>query len=262
MELAEVQQVHKFATRLKTALSTEMRGGRIYEIDTRLRPSGASGAPTVRLATLENHQLSHAKTWEHLALVPARFGIGPDFAQSAFDEVRRLVLTKHRNQKQLVRDAHSMLDQLRTHRITKPKPGTIELKLMPGGLMEAEYLTAFLVLKHAANMPEMAQVPYRGLADCLEQEHPEVAGLSGALTFLQNVHFYERLYGWTGLKIEKLNLTDHPINQSNSELEAELLKTTNLISRFIAQEITSCSGLTKKGLTAYREERVVWAIEA
>ena len=158
LEPEDVQQIHRFSNRLKTALTTEMRGGKVYEIDTRLRPSGASGAPTIRLSTFGSHQMEHAKTWEHLALVPCRFVMGPTFARDAFNDERQRVLLRPRDQEQLVKDAHSMLDQLRTHRIREPDADTFGLKLAPGGLMEAEYLIAFLCVKHAAATAELATI--------------------------------------------------------------------------------------------------------
>ncbi|NND00055.1 MAG: hypothetical protein HKN85_07725, partial [Gammaproteobacteria bacterium] len=46
----------KFVSRLQTAISTPMREGIVYELDTRLRPSGRSGAPTVSIESFETHQ--------------------------------------------------------------------------------------------------------------------------------------------------------------------------------------------------------------
>ena len=259
LELGDVQQAHKFAARLKTALSTEMRGGRIYEIDTRLRPSGASGAPTVRLATFEDHQMNHAKTWEHLALVPAQFGIGPDFAKEAFQTMRKSVLVRPRDANQLQQDAHSMLAQLREHRIKPQKKGIISLKLAPGGLMEAEYLVAFLVLKHAHQHPELADLPYCGLASQLEKINPGLKGLSEALINLQDLHLFERLYGWTEMPVKDLPLEGRPIAPDADTMLSKINQATSCIQHLIEHELIAKSGMSTKKVAAHQELKVIWA---
>jgi [glutamine synthetase] adenylyltransferase / [glutamine synthetase]-adenylyl-L-tyrosine phosphorylase len=129
-----------------------MRGGVVYEIDTRLRPSGNAGPPVLRLSSLETHQMQRANTWEHLALVPARLVYGGASKAAAFETVKARVLTRPRDPEQLIRDAHKMLARLREHRIRPAGKGVLSIKLRPGGLMESEYLAAFLSLQHGHSL--------------------------------------------------------------------------------------------------------------
>lgn len=259
LELDDVQNAHRLATRIKTALSAEMRGGIVYEIDTRLRPSGASGAPTVRLSTFRSHQMKRAKTWEHIAMVPARFVVGANFARVAFEEVRHDVLTRPRDQKILVRDAHSMLDLLREHRIGQGKDGTLSVKLMAGGLMEVEYLIAYLVLKWGAQHPQLATLPFSQLTTELEQIDPTLIGIKDALTFLQDVQFCERLYGWTGKEIRELNLPLSALTSKPGEFSDTLKVTGKLVSKLVREQIIRPSGLGASKLAIHVTKPVKWA---
>lgn len=259
LELDDVQGAHRLANRFKTALSAEMRGGRVYEIDTRLRPSGASGAPTVRLATFRSHQLERAKTWEHLALVPARFVHGPDFARQAFEATAREVLTRPRDQQQLVKDGHSMLGQLRDHRIRPFDRENFSLKLASGGLMEAEYLVSFLVLKYAADNPDLIDAAYHELPERLERLSSQLSGFADDFSFLQDAHNCERLMGWTGLSIDQIDFSGSPLKMSTARFDQRLYEAVARTSDHMTAFITEPSGLSAKKLATYREEAVRWA---
>nr|MCU0831098.1 hypothetical protein [Rhizobiaceae bacterium] len=122
----------------------------------------------LRLASLEKHQMERANTWEHLALVPARLVHGGAAMAGAFDTVKARVLTRPRDPDQLVRDAHKMLARLREHRIRPPAKGVLSIKLRPGGLMESEYLAAFLSLQHGHSLYARPHLMPAELRDALE----------------------------------------------------------------------------------------------
>ena len=160
----DMETAERFARRLNTALGTKMRGGMVYEIDTRLRPSGNAGPPVLRMETFLRHQMERANTWEHIALVPARMVVGPQSERDAFARLHANVLARPRDPEQFVRDAHKMLTRLRAHRIAKPPKNILNIKLRPGGLMESEYLAAFLSLKERHNLykePELMPTELR-----------------------------------------------------------------------------------------------------
>ena len=56
------------------ALSVPTAEGALYEVDTRLRPSGDQGPLAVSLDSFERYQREQAWTWEHMALARARVG--------------------------------------------------------------------------------------------------------------------------------------------------------------------------------------------
>ncbi len=62
----------RLAARLTAALSVPTAAGALYEVDTRLRPSGAKGLLAVTVASFARYQTEEAETWEHMALCRAR----------------------------------------------------------------------------------------------------------------------------------------------------------------------------------------------
>ncbi len=196
-EGVELDQVNRFVHRLQTALATPMKEGVVYEMDTRLRPSGQSGPPTVSLAGFEQYQRERAKTWEHQALITARYVAGHQSTGQEVMAVRRRVLSRRRAIDQLVMDAAKMRERIHNERIARIADDVINTKLRPGGLMEAEYLVSLTLLKHAADAPE--------LLDCNYDEAVKIAAglldfpeLADALEFWRVLQLWERLLGLTG----------------------------------------------------------------
>jgi len=241
---ADIEGAHRFSNRLKTALSTPMRGGVVYEIDTRLRPSGGAGAPTVRLSTLRTHQMERAKTWEHLALVPARIVYGPEFVREDFSEVRADVLSRPRQALHFIRDCHAMLNDLRTHRIRPSEPDRLALKLVPGGLMEAEYLVSVLTIQAAQTHPEIAKMAYRELPQRLEELEYAPKGFAESLRWLQDTHLLERLYGWENRDLSTLPRRQGPAVLLGDGYRDRLDAHCSLISAVVDAIIVKPSGLT------------------
>ncbi len=68
--------------------------GQLYEVDMRLRPSGAAGLLVSSLAAFREYQYHQAWTWEHQALVRARPVAGCPRLAARFEELRREVLAQ------------------------------------------------------------------------------------------------------------------------------------------------------------------------
>ncbi len=62
----------RFAQKVIHTLTTFTPAGRLYETDTRLRPSGASGLLVSSLNAFRTYQQDKAWVWEHQALLRAR----------------------------------------------------------------------------------------------------------------------------------------------------------------------------------------------
>ncbi|MEO0497204.1 MAG: hypothetical protein AAF141_07500, partial [Pseudomonadota bacterium] len=195
-----LDQANRFSLRLKSTLDTRMRAGQVWEIDMRLRPSGRAGPPTLRPVSFRTHQLERAKTWEHIALVPARFVCGSANSRALFNATRAAALTTPRNQQQLMLDACSMMALLRDERITETPTDAYEVKLITGGLMEAEFVLHTLVLKHAAQHTGLASMAYADLPNALGSIDPSLDQLPDALRCLSDMQFQARLHGSDALK--------------------------------------------------------------
>ena len=81
--LGATRYYNRLTARIVTALSVPTAAGPLYEVDTRLRPSGTQGPLAVTLESFYKYQRENAWTWEHMALTRARPVYGDAAARAA-----------------------------------------------------------------------------------------------------------------------------------------------------------------------------------
>lgn len=135
---------NRLGQRITAALSVPTAEGALYEVDTRLRPSGAQGPPAVSLASFEQYQKEQAWTWEHMALTRARPLYGSPAARSALQGLICDVLKRPRDPDELRKAVLEMRDTMARH---KPAKGPLDAKLARGGLVDLEFLVHYLQLR-------------------------------------------------------------------------------------------------------------------
>lgn len=135
--LGATQYFNRLAQRITNALSVPTAAGPLYEVDTRLRPSGAQGLLAVSLDSFARYQRENAWTWEHMALTRARPVFGSAAARAALAAVLSETLERPRDVDQVLRDAARMRRDIARH---KPPSGELDVKLAPGGLVDLEFL--------------------------------------------------------------------------------------------------------------------------
>jgi glutamate-ammonia-ligase adenylyltransferase len=145
--LGAVLYYNRLAQRLSGALSVPTASGPLYEIDTRLRPSGNQGPLVVSLDGFARYQREEAWTWEHMALTRARPVFGSPEARSAVQAVIDDVLAGDRPERDIPRDAATMRAEMVAH---KPPRGALDAKLAPGGLVDLEFTVHVAQLVHRA----------------------------------------------------------------------------------------------------------------
>jgi glutamate-ammonia-ligase adenylyltransferase len=134
------------ARRFLSGLTSQTAQGGLYDVDTRLRPSGNAGPLVVKLSGFDNYQHNEAWTWEHMALTRARVVAGdPELSQQVEDVVRD-VLLKPRDRSQLMADAADMRNKLAEHRQSK---SDWDIKMARGGLFDLEFIVQILQLEYA-----------------------------------------------------------------------------------------------------------------
>ncbi|MDC7677280.1 bifunctional [glutamine synthetase] adenylyltransferase/[glutamine synthetase]-adenylyl-L-tyrosine phosphorylase [Asticcacaulis machinosus] len=138
----------RFTQRLISALSAPTHEGLLYEIDMKLRPTGAKGPVAVSLAALENYYTKGADTWEFQALTRARvvWATSVDFA----DLVKLKVETILRGQRDRAKTAQDVLDMRALMEKERPAKGFWDFKLSVGGQVDAEFVAQYLQLIHAS----------------------------------------------------------------------------------------------------------------
>ncbi|MEH6828197.1 bifunctional [glutamine synthetase] adenylyltransferase/[glutamine synthetase]-adenylyl-L-tyrosine phosphorylase [Parasphingorhabdus sp.] len=142
--LGGTQYFNRLTARIVTALSVPTAAGPLYEVDTRLRPSGTQGPLAVTLESFYKYQRESAWTWEHMALTRARPVYGDEDLRELLQEEIRNILRKEREPEELRKAVRKMRLDIVEH---KPPKGPLDTKLMEGGLVDWEFIIHFLQLK-------------------------------------------------------------------------------------------------------------------
>ncbi|WP_394248834.1 bifunctional [glutamate--ammonia ligase]-adenylyl-L-tyrosine phosphorylase/[glutamate--ammonia-ligase] adenylyltransferase [Vibrio profundi] len=146
----------RLAQRIIHIFSTRTASGILYEVDTRLRPSGASGLLVSPIDAFDEYQHNEAWTWEHQALVRARMIYGDDALASAFNKTRHEVLCLNREEAKLRQEVSDMRVKMRDHLGSK-KAGRFMLKQDAGGITDVEFLAQYLVLRYSHEKPKLTR---------------------------------------------------------------------------------------------------------
>ncbi len=144
----------RLAQRIIHILTTQTAGGMLYEVDTRLRPSGASGLLVSGFAAFASYQREKAWTWEHQALVRARPVCGSAALGEAFQRLRREVLSRRREEEALRREVLEMRRKMYEAHAGKEQ-GRFYLKQDPGGITDIEFMVQYAVLAWSHAHPEL-----------------------------------------------------------------------------------------------------------
>ncbi|WP_321325711.1 bifunctional [glutamate--ammonia ligase]-adenylyl-L-tyrosine phosphorylase/[glutamate--ammonia-ligase] adenylyltransferase [uncultured Parasphingorhabdus sp.] len=142
--LGATQYYNRLAARLVTALSVPTAAGPLYEVDTRLRPSGTQGPLAVTLESFYKYQRENAWTWEHMALTRARPVYGSKAARAKLQKEICDILGEEREPEALRKAVRKMRLDIVDH---KPPKGPLDTKMMEGGLVDWEFIVHFLQLK-------------------------------------------------------------------------------------------------------------------
>ena len=144
--LGAVHYYNRLGARISTALSAATSAGALYEIDTRLRPSGAQGPLAVSLDGFRRYLMEDAWTWELMAMTRARPVYGSAPARAATQAILDEALARRRDRKALAQDVCKMRGDMAAH---KPAQGELDVKLGDGGLVDLEFAVHFHQLAEA-----------------------------------------------------------------------------------------------------------------
>ncbi|MEM7240804.1 MAG: bifunctional glutamine synthetase adenylyltransferase/deadenyltransferase [Pseudomonadota bacterium] len=181
-----------FTRRLITALSVEMAGGKLYEVDMRLRPSGRAGTVATSLSAFDDYQRNKAWVWEHLALTRARAIGGPDDLCQEIEQVRYDVLRQKATNPALVKELKEM--RKRIGDLPKQPAKRLSVKKPLGGALDIELVAQALALRHGlvVNQPR-AQLKAAAKMGAIKIEQAEQ--LCEAHIFFGTLEHLKRLLG-------------------------------------------------------------------
>ena len=192
--LAASHYYARFSQRLTNALSAHTAEGRLYEIDTRLRPSGDSGPIATEAAAFRRYHEKDAWTWEHMALTRARPVAGDrELCATVMDGIRA-VLCAPRDADTLLADVASMRERVDKERHTENR---WRLKHVRGGVLDLEFIAQYHLLRHAARHPSIlvqsTPSAYRRLGEAGVLDSDDAGELADIAAFLQRLQGLLRL---------------------------------------------------------------------
>ena len=144
----------RLAQRIIHILTARTPSGVLYEVDTRLRPSGASGLLVSGVEAFRHYQESEAWTWEHQALVRARMVAGDPAIAAAFSTLRRTILSRRRDATMLRNEVREMREKMRGH-LAAGNGGQFDLKQGGGGIADIEFMVQYGVLAWSHDHPAL-----------------------------------------------------------------------------------------------------------
>ncbi|MEE4718145.1 bifunctional [glutamate--ammonia ligase]-adenylyl-L-tyrosine phosphorylase/[glutamate--ammonia-ligase] adenylyltransferase [Pseudomonas alliivorans] len=158
----------RLGQRIIHLLTTQTNSGQLYDVDMRLRPSGASGLLVSSLSAFARYQDKEAWTWEHQALVRARVLTGsPDLGREV-ERVRADVLGRERDLDKLRAEVSEMRAKMRDNlgsRLTAAGRGAnafessmpFDLKQDAGGIVDIEFMVQYAALAWSREHPGLLQ---------------------------------------------------------------------------------------------------------
>ena len=147
------EMIARLAQKINSLLNTNSRFGKLYQTDLRLRPNGNAGLLVSTTTAFEYYQHHDAWTWEHQALTRARGVCGDEEILTRFESIRASVLQAQRDPGSLKKNILEMRQAIaKAH---QKKQMSFDLKHDPGGIIDIEFITQYLVLRWSRLHPEL-----------------------------------------------------------------------------------------------------------
>jgi glutamate-ammonia-ligase adenylyltransferase len=137
---------NRFAQRYVNALSALGRGGKLYDVDTRLRPSGKQGLLAVSDKAIAHYFSELAWTFEYMAFTKARAIAGDRPLCESLDNFIHAQIKKPRDAAKLKADVQEMRGRMEEGH---PGKNIWDIKHVRGGMVDIDFIAQYLLLLHA-----------------------------------------------------------------------------------------------------------------
>ena len=144
----------RLGQRLVHLLTVHTPAGRLYEVDTRLRPGGNRGLLVQSMQGFREYEFEEAWTWEHQSLLRSRAVAGDTALRQVFEEARIEVLRTAVRRGDLREEVRNMRARMREN-LSRAKPGQFHIKQDAGGIADLEFLVQYWMLKWADRHSEI-----------------------------------------------------------------------------------------------------------
>ncbi|ONG51213.1 glutamine-synthetase adenylyltransferase, partial [Pseudoroseomonas deserti] len=139
----------RLAQQMVAAITAPGAEGKLYEVDMRLRPTGNKGPVATSLSSFLRYHAEDAWTWERMALTRARCVAGPPGLRRRIAGAVKNAIVSHAGEA-AISDAVAMRGRMLRE---LPADGSWDIKAMPGGMIEVEFIAQALQLAHAKRHP-------------------------------------------------------------------------------------------------------------
>ena len=194
----------RLCRKLISVLSASGTDGRIFRVDTRLRPYGDSGALVMSFDAMENYYLQQGREWERYAWIKARVVAGDKTAgQRLLERLRPFVYRRYLD--------YGAFESLRGMKQSialevKRKDLKDNIKIGPGGIREIEFFGQMFQLIRGGVSPELQNPRIQNILQILVRNNyiPQSVHnqLQAAYLFLRNTE--NRLQECADLQTHKL----------------------------------------------------------
>lgn len=156
----------RLAQRLMSGLRALRPAGRLYEVDTRLRPSGSQGLLVTSVAAWERYHRGEARLWERQALTKLRPVAGdPGLCARVFRAATHYVYGTPPGAgdrlavPEIARAIRAMRERIERELVATGggQIGGYDIKIGPGGLIDIEFAAQLMKLCHGHAHPALRQ---------------------------------------------------------------------------------------------------------
>ena len=146
----------RMGQKIISLMTTLMPAGVLYEVDTRLRPNGASGMMVTDFESYKSYIENKAWNWEHQAFTRVRAVVGDAQSRQAFDDFKHHFLTQFRDIETVKADVVEMRQKM-ADSLDKSNDTQFDLKQGQGGIVDIEFMVQYLVLAFANQYPSLVE---------------------------------------------------------------------------------------------------------
>lgn len=192
------ESMTKLAQRLVNALAAHLEDGRLYEVDTRLRPSGQKGTLVSSLEAWRRYHTEAARLWERQALIKARAVAGDELLGRTVElEAQRFVYEHGASDGRAVAEEIIQMRERMEKELAREYLGSYDIKTGRGGLVDVEFAAQYLQLVHGPRHPELR---VRGTVEALDRaaalgilDEETHTTLTGGYRFLRRIEHRMRI---------------------------------------------------------------------
>jgi glutamate-ammonia-ligase adenylyltransferase len=195
----------RIAQRVLRLMETPHDEGPGYALDTRLRPSGNQGLLVVSLDGFARYQDERAESWERQALVKARVCAGDaDLGRRALAVATRAAYERGAPDPLRIHHLRGRMERELGHERLDRSPARYDLKVGRGGLVDIEFATQWLQMRHGADSrvrtPE-TEVAISALETCGYLEAPLAEVFRDGWRFLRRLEQRLRISHGTSVRL-------------------------------------------------------------